>query len=410
MAESYIAGDIDVDKLVISSSRGVLDLKTSFVSMSIYESIVVPGTMCDINVLDTKRQLETLHFTGDEIVEIALKTRGSAVANFRFALHELSDLSMIGAQTGKTYTLKCCSEEALHAKTNYIQKSYNVPCSDIVKDIHTQYLKSTKPIITETSMSPQKILIQNENPYAAIKLVKSRAVSSENRTSSYVYYEFREQEKQKFAFVTIEQLFKQNPVKSFQQSDALNTNILLRNDNNILAYKVPRQFSAIDKIRYGGPRNVQIFNTTTLDYQRTIVRTTDGARDGGTGTNISADFENKYFLNVRNPPSTFGTIDHYIPDTNIPDSIPNQQAYIAQLLQNTLMIRVPGDTALTAGSMINCSIPNKNGLTGNRTEDDLLSGKFLVTRIHHRIGAFGESPRYTCIIECIKGRDNKSVR
>jgi hypothetical protein len=29
--------------------------------------------------------------------------------------------------------------------------------------------------------------------------------------------------------------------------------------------------------------------------------------------------------------------------------------------------------------------------------------KFLISRIHHKIAEFGEKPRYTCVIECIKG-------
>jgi hypothetical protein len=59
--------------------------------------------------------------------------------------------------------------------------------------------------------------------------------------------------------------------------------------------------------------------------------------------------------------------------------------------------------------MVNCEIPNKTGTTGPRSNDPLLSGKFLVSRIHHRIGMFQEQPRYTCIIELIKAGYNQGV-
>ena len=42
--------------------------------------------------------------------------------------------------------LKVVSEEALHSKTNYVQKNFNSPISDMVKDIHKNYMKSEKPL------------------------------------------------------------------------------------------------------------------------------------------------------------------------------------------------------------------------------------------------------------------------
>jgi hypothetical protein len=39
---NYSVGDINVEKLLVSSRRGTLDLSKSFVSASIYESILTP--------------------------------------------------------------------------------------------------------------------------------------------------------------------------------------------------------------------------------------------------------------------------------------------------------------------------------------------------------------------------------
>jgi hypothetical protein len=410
MSGSYSVGDINVDTFLFVSQRGTLDMSTSFVSASIYESILVPGTVCDVVIVDTQDQLGTLVLAGDEMVIISFKVLGSVTANYIFSVHELAELTSVGAQRGKSYTLKCVSEEAMHAKTNYIIKSYKMLCSQMIKDVHEKYLRSGKPITIEDTMSPQKILIQNEGPYAAIRRIRSLSVSSSNRSSSYVYFENRKNEQQAYNYVTIEKLFQNAPVKSFQQSDALNTNALIRNDNNILAYKLPTQFSSIDRLIYGGPRRITTKNLTTQEYETRVVQTTDlSGRDGGSGTLVSTALANTYF-NSRNPPPSHGVIDYYRPATNIPENQPQQQAYIADLLQNSIKIRVPGDTILTAGAMINCTIPNKNGFTGPRTEDDLISGKFLIARIHHKIGAFGEQPRYTCIIECLKGKYNEGVQ
>jgi len=410
MSGSYSVGDINVDTFLFLSQRGTLDMSTSFVSASIYESILAPGTVCDVMIVDTQDQLGTLILAGDEMVIISFKVLGSISAKYVFAVHELAELSSVGAQRGKSYTLKCVSEEAMHDKTNYVIKSYKMLCSQMIQDVHKTYLRSGKPITLEDTMTPQKMLIQNENPYAAIKRIRSLSVSATNKSSSYVYFENRKNEQQAYNYVTIEKLFQGASVKTFQQSDALNTDALLRNDNNILAYKLPTQFSSIDRLMNGAPTRISSKNLTTQEYETRVVSKFDpNLLDGDPTTMTSSALANTYF-NVRNPPPTHNIIDYYRPATNIPENIPQQQAFIADLSQNSIKIRVPGDPVLTAGAVITCTIPNKNGFTGPRTEDDLISGKFLIARIHHKIGAFGEQPRYTCVIECLKGKYNGGVQ
>jgi hypothetical protein len=120
-------------------------------------------------------------------------------------------------------------------------------------------------------------------------------------------------------------------------------------------------------------------------------------------SNITAPFKNKYH-DEKTAKQSFIALDYaQRPITNIPEATPDTQAYLAALMQNAMRIKVPGDSLLTAGQMIICEIPNKIGLTISVNEDPLMTGKFLISRIHHKIGEFGETPRYTCSIECIKG-------
>jgi hypothetical protein len=97
------------------------------------------------------------------------------------------------------------------------------------------------------------------------------------------------------------------------------------------------------------------------------------------------------------------------PETFIPESTPDTQALIALLMQNSLKIKVIGDTVLTAGATINCTLPNRRSFTGSTAEDPLITGKVLITRIHHRIGTATDRPRYTCTIEGIKGRYEEAL-
>jgi hypothetical protein len=404
MADSK-PGDIEVEKLSVSSSRGSLDLSKAFVSCSIYESIFTPGIVGDISVLDADDQVGQLKITGDENVEFSFKVPGGETANYKFALHTLEDGKMTGSQKSKVYVLKVVSEEALHSKTNFVQKSYKKTISDMVHDIFTTYMKSQKTIDTEDTQGVQDIVISHKNPYEAIDMVRKRATSADNKSSAFVFFETRKGGNQHFIFSTIEKLFKESPVKTFKQSDTVNSDSNNQTDNNIIAYKVPKQLSSTERIEHGGKRRVSTFDFRTHEY-KTADKKTDpsAAKSGGSGSYDSAAFKSKYHEGAKIPPQAMIPVDtSQRAVTNIADKSADQQAYLAQLMQNAMHIRVPGDTKLKAGDVVKADIPKKVSTTGDNGNDTQLSGNFLISRIHHEVQEAGIKPRYTCCIEMLKG-------
>lgn len=395
---SQTVGDISIDTLSIVSSRGRLDLSTTFVAASLYESMFTPGTVCDIVVIDASDFIKQLNISGDETVYFKFKVQGGKLASFVFHLNAIEDIQSLGAQKAKMYRFQCISKEIMYSKREEIQKSYNALHSDMVKDIHSNFLNSEKQLVIENTSTPQNILIPSYTPFKAINMIKKRSVSRENKSSVYTYFETRENEEQIFKFVTFESLFSANTIKSFKQSDTINANVFnTLPDNNIIAFSIPNQMTSIEKIRYGGPRKITQLNFTTQEQKTNIIDTSN------TDPKITTQFFNEFFDGVRNPPQSLIPIDiSQRAITKIPETTPNIQAYISSLLQNSMKIRVPGDTALAPGYTIDCSIPARTGLTGPINNDSQMSGKFLITRIHHRIGALAERPRYTCIIECVK--------
>lgn len=407
MADNLSIGDALVTNLILTSQRGSLNLTRSFVSASIYESIFTPGVVCDITVLDTQDLIGNLRLLGDETVRFEFKSPNMKAVDLTLALHELGDQQQLASQRAKTYVLKCVSEEAMYAQTNYVQKSYNDLCSNVVKDICDRYLFTKKRIEIEETRGVQDILIPNKSPFEAIRMVRSRSVSAtDNKSSSYLFFEARENERQILRFCTLEQRFSTEPVKKFKQSGAININSLSNEqDNNILAFSIPQQFSSLDKISPGGTTRITTFNFTTWQFESKDVKTSDtNYKDGGSGTATSTQFANRY-LNSRIPPQAFIPVDiSQRAATYIAEATSDFQSYLGQIMQNSLKIRVPGDTQLTAGVTIDCSLPNRSATTGNMKKDPLMSGKFLISRIHHKIGMVQERPRYTCIVECLKGR------
>jgi hypothetical protein len=145
------------------------------------------------------------------------------------------------------------------------------------------------------------------------------------------------------------------------------------------------------------------YKTKDIDTDATKYKT------GGTGSYDSSEFKSKYF-NPKIPPQSVIPVDtSQRPVTTIPEQTADQQAFLAALMQNAMKIKVYGDANLKAGDMVDAAIPNKVSTTSNKDTDPLLSGKFLVSRIHHQIGGAGERPRYTCVMELLKGNLEKGV-
>ena len=413
MSESYSIGDIIVKNLVIMSSRQNIDLTGSFMSFSMYESIFTPGIILDIDVLDTTDVLGSSVLIGDESVLLTAMVPNGQMFNLVFHLDSLADLQSQGAQKSKTYTLKCVSIEAFFGMRNPVRTGYkNVLCSDIIKDLHTNYVKSFKPIDIEPSdgiVGP--LAIPNFPAFKAIRMIREMAVSSTNKSSIFSYFETRESGIQAFKFVTIESLFRQSPVKYFTQYDAVNVDSKVDRDNNILSYKIPKQFSTMDKMKYAGPRDMSVKDRMTQRYETKVLQTndTDYATGGGKQTNISRAFYDNFLNKFIPPKSMYDTEYANRAVSLVPNRLQDRLAYLSILMQNTLKITVPGDLALTCGTMINCNIPNKTGLTENVKADPLITGNFLIARIHHRVTLKQDRPRYTCVIECMKGKYEEGV-
>jgi hypothetical protein len=90
MPDNLSIGDALVENVIVFSERGSLNLTTSFVSASIYESVFTPGVVCDITVLDTQDIIGSLQILGDELVSFEFKSTNMSAANFIVALYEMS--------------------------------------------------------------------------------------------------------------------------------------------------------------------------------------------------------------------------------------------------------------------------------------------------------------------------------
>jgi hypothetical protein len=93
--------------------------------------------------------------------------------------------------------------------------------------------------------------------------------------------------------------------------------------------------------------------------------------------------------------------DSLVNPTNITTSTPQQLAYLSNVMQCYINLKVNGDPTVMAGSTITLNIPEAITTTGTQQLDPLISGNYLVSGINRNIGPVDMKPRYVDIIEAL---------
>lgn len=406
LSNSYQPGDFVINSMSIAGKA----ITSGFISASIYESIFMPCVVAEINVRDSDDALfGNLNLSGGEPFVISFSVPGGQRVTYNMLVNKPEDAEPGISYKSKTIKLICTSQETFYASggvsvQGYIQKSYQQKLiSDIVKDVLTSYLNTTKKINLEPTKGPQNLLAQNEKCWEFIDRIRRRAASSTNQSSSYVFFE----NQNGFNFVTIESMFKGSPLKNFVVDNTVGADMTKLTDTNIFAYELPHVFNAVDRISRGTiSSRTSTFNFETNEYNQNTA-SKPGASDtsGGKGTWNNNSFNNKFGKYPGR--SSVLPYDNRNPITNIPESTPNQLSYSGELMQNLIKLRVFGDPKLYAGGLIYAAIPSQTSTTGSQTGDRDVGGNMVIASLRHMITPEGERPRYSCVLECLKGNPTK---
>jgi hypothetical protein len=67
------------------------------------------------------------------------------------------------------------------------------------------------------------------------------------------------------------------------------------------------------------------------------------------------------------------------------------------------MCHVLGEPILQAGKLVNLLIPKQVNLSNDVNVDPIVTGTFLISKLKHHIDSANVKPRYTCVIEGLRG-------
>jgi hypothetical protein len=396
-------GDVTISTVSIHSTKGTLNATERAIQISVFETIFMPAIYAELIIRDDGSLSSYLPLSGEETINIEFSADSRKEAKYELTIISMEGGAQEAGGRSKSYAIKAISPEIHEHQRSKIMKSYNTNISDVVKDVCTKYLKTKKKVDVQDTKGIQSLALTNKKPFEAIDLIRKRAVSEEDKSSSYVFFENQDG----FVFKTIEKLFSEGDTgdRVFTHDSTIRTDATASGFRNIIAYNQPKGFNSSSKVGGGGLKNqVKTLDMKTLTFNKADHEVDVGqfkSADGSMKDNNSSEFKSKFGETAAT--HSFIPLDGYRPNTNINDATSDQKGFISQLAQSSINFLVIGDSELTAGKLMEAKLNDVSSASGGGGEDTQISGKYLMTAVRHMIGPDGQQPRYTCSIEGVKG-------
>ena len=251
----YETGDFRLKSLTITTNngKGAVVGSDQLVSIDVYEDLTKPTMYAVLVMLDLVNLIEKLPIIGEEKIEIEVETPGiTSPSTFKFRCFKISNIHPLDNSKGLTYFLHCVSEE--HLLNSHVKRDFmSGLVSNMVERIVTTDLATQKQFYFDTTKGIETIVFPNLKPLASIDFLRQRAVSAEDPTSPYVFFE----NQYGFNFSTIKGLFKkglpkvesENRVFNFKQNPSSSSERQAESFRAIVDYqKALRLVSLIYKI------------------------------------------------------------------------------------------------------------------------------------------------------------------
>lgn len=406
-----VAGDIEIKSLTLNSEDGCrhYDILQQAQRIDIFESIMSPTVYAEIYISDGIGLLNSFPIIGEEYIEIEFSTPStSCTSKYKLFVNEIVGRTADDNNRSENYTLQCVSREVILNSILLFNKKYKQEASEIVRDIFETQLKDEKELVyVEPTRGIEEVLITRMQPFKAIDMVRRRATSKKYISSSFVFYETAKG----FYFSTVEGLFARNRDsigdKVFFFDKKPNVDSSAVDIRNIIAYQQVSSGSTVSKLQGGAFTNVvkrlDLFTGQYTAIPYTINKANDQLETaegtGAPGLNTSS------FITKRNKKPAKEFLVPFSSDKNdvqLAQKIAVQTSFAELIASDLVRIHIYGDSAVTAGDVIECKFPEIQGLTKEPSLNRLHSGKYMVSSLRHMI-SLGDRYHHTMSAELIKG-------
>ena len=409
------AGGIAVEKIVITSSKGVqLDVVNQMIQIQIYEDMFQTFTTGNIVLDDSLDLINYFPFVGEEYLELELKTptfeEDNRKISGKFYIYKMTD-RIKHKEKAVLYTLHFISVEALIDMNLRFSKAFEGSPADLVEKFVSgdEGLRSTKRIsIKEPTTNKIKFVTSNWNPSRCLEFITKSAQN--DMRSNYLFFENRDG----FVFSTPNYLYgNQEVYQSFSYSakdrdiaDSGSSSKNLEYDyTRIHDYKLPVGFNFIDRVANGmyGSR-LTTHDMVTKKYSSTVYY-------------APKDFAKHPHLNEKPlwsdsvqaatsavqivEPKHYGIHNGHGDITNTKNLL-SRLSMMKQFEAFKLQIKVAGRTDYTVGMKVSVDLPSlepaNESDSADVVKDKMFSGNYLIAAINHNI----KPDRHECYMELVK--------
>jgi len=353
------------------------------------------GPIGRISVIDAERNLAKIKGDGSETAEVTWTDHNGQRFNFEFMVdtgqnidsHSDGSDTNNSARKHNTYIFTLNGKDTKKVNGGVVYGAKDKPVEEHLKKIYEKL--GTKCFKSEVKTDPTSLNFNQMSFSDAVqKGLNNSNIRKEKSSYVVVYYD----KDGCPVFNSYENMFSGSPVANFTES-AKNT---VPDDRFIINVSPSNIFMNSASIR-GGNADMSQFNGLNGGLRLGVKSETNNFRTAGRNPGKKgADNENNTIHNYPDPLNNIFKQGKY----STPTDRYNYQT--RHLNDNASEITVFSRPGVDPGKVIITSIlakDDKNTTTGNPKTN----GKMLVRTIIHRIGAVGEEPRYTQVLQTLKG-------
>lgn len=415
-------GDYVLDEVMLIGSSGVpVNITDLIMEVNIFENIETPYMSGSIIIQDASGVAEAMPFLGQERLIFALRTPSRNQISFlRYhAIIYNVGFRLQSSERAQNILLNFTTLENYRNIRTRVSKSFKGNISDIVRKIllGKNYLNSKKPFELEETRDIRKFVIPNITPFDAIMLMQPEAISKENNSPHYLFYE----NNYGFHFQTLDSLLgkdtsavKHKEVYRYESPPPANISV----DPNtliptILNWEIANNSNNIFNIRSGAyastlfthdifNKNIQKFE---YDYHRDSFSKRNATNQYRKGYGSVVPRQKLEEKRVTQYPSSKIFVHPSATDFHTTGIHNNSEKWLQENRSRalsrkffTLRIETYGNTNITVGDLIYVQIPTNRALSsaeGKDSGDRTLSGRYLVTEIHHLVVTSGQTHSMT---------------
>jgi len=412
-------GKYTIRELLVSSRSGaVIDVTKFVASLVIYESIFEKTMSGRIGLIETLNLKRHFGFNGDENIKINFETEGftdDAGVVVGLQSYKNSEVSALN-DTTSVYSIFLESPITYRNKKNRVTESFDGNGGDIVDIIFTRYLASDESKETlwlgTKVFNNIKFISPSWKPLDAIDWVSKRCMNAPPTIApSYLFF----QNSDGYHFTNMADLVSQESVATYTYFQGGSKNLDLT-----------KRFYSIEDITIGASHDrlkqmeTGMFGSTLLTHDITYKKLEQKAYNYASRfadethiekkklvADVNEDFTGYPYKRMYTPKSSFKY--NNLTDSDLYEGwILQRQSIMNQFGSNKLTIKVPGNSMLRAGQVINVDIPALEPKKNKEWKDPYLSGKYLIASLKHEI-IINEQGKYETTLELIRDSLPESI-